>query len=118
MNTNFIWKSHPRYLYLGFQGEEAVQLKITCPDQSNVSGYSTTLPPSRTVTAIVTATTTTVVSEGSDSGLATTVATTTVNSARSSIGVTTNLGDEKALGETFMIFRVSLSRNFLLEFIS
>ena len=84
----FIWKNQVWHLCLGFQGEEPVDLKITCPDQSTVPGYSTT-PASSTVSATVTpttATTTTTKSEGSNSGLA------------------TDLGDEKALGEIILMF--------------
>ena len=86
MNTDFIWKSHLWYLCLGFQDEEPVDLKITCPDQSTVPGYSTTLLPPRTATATITS------------------RTTTVKSAGSNTGVGADLGDEKALGGTILIF--------------
>ena len=71
---NFFWKNQSRYLCLGFQGQEPVDLKITCPEQSIVLGYSTTPLPLTTATATVTATTavrtTTNKSEESDSRFA------------------------------------------------
>ena len=87
MNTIFIWKSQPWYLCSGFQGEEPVDLKITCPNQSNVPGYSTTLLPLTTVTATVTA-----------------AATATTTTIKSDSGSAADLGDEKTLGDTILIF--------------
>ena len=121
MNTIFIWKSHLWYVSLGFQDRELVDLKITCPNQSNVPGYSTTPLPLTTVTATVTATTvattTTNASEGSDprstADFATVTQTTpatntTITSEGSDSGIADELGDEKSSGDTILMFLRSL----------
>ena len=87
INTIFIWKS----LFLGFQGEEPVDLKITCPDQLALPGYSTIPLPSTTATSAIT--TSTINSEGSESRFATSTVTTTDS------GFAADLGDEKASGD-------------------
>ena len=106
MNTFFTLKSQPWYLVLGFQVEEPVDLKITCPDQSTVPGYSTTLLPFTTVPAPVARTVTvTIKSKGSDLGFArTAVTTTTIKSEESNSGLATDLGDEKSSGDTVLMF--------------
>ena len=97
MNTFFTWKSQPWYLRLGFQGEEPVDLKIACPDQSAVPGYSTVPLPVTTVTATVTRTVAvTIKSEGSDLGFA------------------SDTGDEKSSGDTILKFLVFSCQDFLL----
>ena len=93
--------------FLGFRGEEPVDLKITCPEQSTVPGYSKTPLPLTTVTTTGTATTvttTTIKSEELDSGAATVVVTTvTIKSNGSNLGFAADLGDKKALGDTILI---------------
>ena len=104
----FIWKNQAWHLCLGFQGEKPIDLKITCPDQSTVPGYSTTPPPSTvsaTVIATTAETTMTTKSQGSDSEIATRVATTTtMKSEGSNSGLATDSGDEKGLGEIILMF--------------